>query len=474
MSTAILVAGMHRSGTSATTGALRLAGVALGRELLGPGEDNPKGYWENAGAVAIHEKLLHALGRSWDDVRELPAGWDGSAAAAAAMQEIHALVESEFSDTRLWAVKDPRLCRFLPLWKRVLAERGVRAVALLVARHPVQVAASIRSRNGWAEAVGALLWMRNMFEAERSTRDLPRAVVTYDRLLADPIATLWQAAERMGVALPPAADVAAEALALFIDDNDRHHRQEDGLSISSSLAAPLQQAYRAYADVAVDGQGWERIQAAAEDAAQAVLAMQAEIDGLAEMAWEWQQRQRSSEAENAKISSDLTAQIRWSEEAVARESVLWERLADSNQQAVQLIEIAEQMVAVRDCAQYAQRLRAIGVALENSWKSLSAALRGEETAFHAGPPASIEERAAPRPPADGKVVDALRNRMDMAMAIEHLNLEIGRLHGDNEGLRREAERAVADRDRMQASLSWRLTAPLRQAFEWIKRAGGGR
>lgn len=474
MSTAILVAGMHRSGTSATTGALRLAGVALGQELLGPGEDNPKGYWENAGAVAIHEKLLHALGRSWDDVRELPAGWDESAAAAAAMQEIHALVESEFSDARLWAVKDPRLCRFLPLWKRVLVERGVRAVALLVARHPAQVAASIRSRNGWAEAVGALLWMRNMFEAERSTRDLPRAVVTYDRLLADPVATLWQAAERMGVALPPAADVETEALVSFIDDNDRHHRQEDGLPISSSLAAPLQRAYRAYADVAVSGRGWERIQVAAEQAAQAMLAMQAEVDGLAGMAWEWQQRQRSSEAENAKISSNLTAQIRWSEEAVARESLLWERLADSNRQAAQIVEIAGQMATAGDCAQYAQRLRAIGGALENSWKSLSEVLREKGTAVHAGPRASVEARTALRKSPDDEVAGALQDRVDMAMTIERLNLEIGRLHGDNEGLRREAERAVADRGRMQASLSWRLTAPLRQTFEWIKRAGGGR
>ena len=72
---AILVLGMHRSGTSAVTGALRLCGVELGTELMQPGSDNPKGFWEHAGVVAIHERLLAALERSWNDPRPLPADW---------------------------------------------------------------------------------------------------------------------------------------------------------------------------------------------------------------------------------------------------------------------------------------------------------------------------------------------------------------------------------------------------------------
>ena len=84
ISTAILVAGMHRSGTSALTGALNVLGISLGQHLLAPGEDNPKGYWEHQSAVEIHERLLTALERRWDDVRPLPAGWLTSEAAQTA------------------------------------------------------------------------------------------------------------------------------------------------------------------------------------------------------------------------------------------------------------------------------------------------------------------------------------------------------------------------------------------------------
>ena len=84
VSRALLVLGMHRSGTSVAAGALRLAGVDLGTDLMAPAPDNPKGFWEHSGVVAIHEQLLAALGRAWNDPRPLPGGWLGSAAAAAA------------------------------------------------------------------------------------------------------------------------------------------------------------------------------------------------------------------------------------------------------------------------------------------------------------------------------------------------------------------------------------------------------
>ena len=50
---ALLVLGMHRSGTSALTRVLNLLGVALGDDLMPPGPDNPLGFWE-------HQALAHA------------------------------------------------------------------------------------------------------------------------------------------------------------------------------------------------------------------------------------------------------------------------------------------------------------------------------------------------------------------------------------------------------------------------------
>ncbi|HEX4083658.1 MAG TPA: hypothetical protein VHY22_02010, partial [Chthoniobacteraceae bacterium] len=57
---AIVVLGMHRSGTSAFTGLLSLLGVDLGPSLLAASSANEAGYWEHGGVVTVHERLLLA------------------------------------------------------------------------------------------------------------------------------------------------------------------------------------------------------------------------------------------------------------------------------------------------------------------------------------------------------------------------------------------------------------------------------
>jgi hypothetical protein len=119
--TGTLVLGMHRSGTSATAGALAAAGFHLGDDLLEAGADNPRGYWEHAGVVAINERLLSALGRRWDDPRPMPAGWQDGEAAQSASDDIARLLARLAQDRAPWAIKDPRLCRLLPLWMDAMA-----------------------------------------------------------------------------------------------------------------------------------------------------------------------------------------------------------------------------------------------------------------------------------------------------------------------------------------------------------------
>src|SRR5262249_1740037 len=75
-SNAIVVLGMHRSGTSALAGMLHHLGVALGDELMPATADNPRGYWEHRDIVAINDRLMTELGRTWHDVRPLPPMWE--------------------------------------------------------------------------------------------------------------------------------------------------------------------------------------------------------------------------------------------------------------------------------------------------------------------------------------------------------------------------------------------------------------
>jgi GT2 family glycosyltransferase len=184
-STALIVLGMHRSGTSALTGMLHHLGVALGEHLMPATTDNPRGYWENNDIVKAHERLLGALGSAWDDLHSLPAGFEHGDTARAAAHELLAFANRDFAGAPLWGLKDPRLCRLMPLWAELLADEQVEPRYLLALRHPLDVAASLGARDGMGAARAGLLWLGHLLDAERATRGKLRLIVHYEDLIGE-------------------------------------------------------------------------------------------------------------------------------------------------------------------------------------------------------------------------------------------------------------------------------------------------
>jgi len=241
-SRAILVLGMHRSGTSAITRVLNLLGVELGARLMPAASGNNEGgFWEHLGVVEIHDALLHTLGRSWHDLRPLPDNWMRSDAAQIAKAKLTTLIESDFADTPLWAVKDPRLCRLLPLWRELLAELRIEPNVVMVLRHPNEVARSLRNRDGFPLEQGRLSWLEHVADAEHDSRGWRRSIVAYDDVLSD-----WRAAlehVRIGLAVdwPHALSRVASEVDAFLDRGKRHH--EVNAAQAEELPGLIQDVY---------------------------------------------------------------------------------------------------------------------------------------------------------------------------------------------------------------------------------------
>ena len=237
--TVLLVLGMHRSGTSAITRVLNLLGVPLGRDLLQPQDDNNKGFWEHARAVAINEKLLGALNHKWHDVREMPVGWMEHPAAIEAREEIAALVRSELAPDGLWAVKDPRICRLAPLWLSVLAQEGIEAKVVLMVRDPREVALSLQRRDGWTLAHSYLMWAQHFIEASEASSGVRRVLATYDELLTDWRGTMRRVGLELGIQWPRGEDQVGTDIDDFISPADRHHRVENAALPATIESTPL-------------------------------------------------------------------------------------------------------------------------------------------------------------------------------------------------------------------------------------------
>ena len=263
----ILVLGMHRSGTSAVTRVLNLLGVQLGARILPPVPgDNDGGFWEHRDAFDVDERLLAGLGRSWHDARELPAGWLESQAASHAEAEIARLVRDEFAGAPLWAVKDPRMCRLAPIWLRALAANGVEPLALFVVRHPAEVAASLRARNGWAPAHSLLLWTLHLLEAERATRACARVMVTYDQVLGDWPECLARISRSLDVVWPRQIGEAKAEIEAYLDAGARHHRAAAAAGDAAAVAVPalVAELFDACLALSRDGGTWGDLAAQAD------------------------------------------------------------------------------------------------------------------------------------------------------------------------------------------------------------------
>src|SRR6516164_1273563 len=70
--TAYLVLGMHRSGTSAVTQVLALAGAGLPENVMAGDEHNARGYFEPWRIAMLNDERLRAGGAAWDDVFAFP------------------------------------------------------------------------------------------------------------------------------------------------------------------------------------------------------------------------------------------------------------------------------------------------------------------------------------------------------------------------------------------------------------------
>lgn len=221
---AIIVLGMHRSGTSALTGMAGLLGVSPGNNLLPAVENvNPKGFWEHAEIVAIHNQLLEAFDSSWDDDRPLPEGWWHTPTAIGFRTMLLKVLRRDFGDRSLWLVKDPRLCRLLPLWLDIMDELNCQPRFLISLRNPAEVAHSLRVRDNLPEAQSCLLWLIHMLEAEQLTRGRLRAFVAYDKLLRNWQETAATIEQTLSFHWPIPIGQAAPAVDAFLDPSLRHH-----------------------------------------------------------------------------------------------------------------------------------------------------------------------------------------------------------------------------------------------------------
>jgi hypothetical protein len=135
--TAVIILGMHRSGTSSLVGSLQQKGLYLGK-VYEKSDHNLKGNRENQEIMDLNDAVLAYNHGSWDHPPD-SLNWDDNL-----LRERDRIIR-HFVESRqkFFGFKDPRTVFTLPFW-----EEGLKRIRLVgTFRHPLKVARSLYARN---------------------------------------------------------------------------------------------------------------------------------------------------------------------------------------------------------------------------------------------------------------------------------------------------------------------------------------
>ena len=141
-----------------------------------------------------------------------------------------------FNSAGLWGWKDPRNSLTLPFWEDLLP--GMKT--LIMVRNPLEVAHSMKERNGTSYSFGLRLWEIYNRRVIETASNQERLVTHYDLFFQDPESELRRIAHFIG--LP---DAAVENAATLVKKRRRHTHFTVEHLIDARVAPEVIDVYRA-------------------------------------------------------------------------------------------------------------------------------------------------------------------------------------------------------------------------------------
>lgn len=234
----IVILGMHRSGTSCLAGSMELVGAYAGShgQMTEANIENPKGFFELREIRDVCDEALALAHADWDQIGSFSLDHISHDRSRALVRRTLAVVE-QLEEKRPWILKEPRFCLLLPLIRRATQD----PVILHIYRNPLEVARSLRTRNGFSIGQGLALWEAYNRAAVANSEDLPYLRISYHDLLEDPtqlLSTLVPSLTELGVGGLQKPD--PDALEDFVRGGSQHERaseEELGQYLSNSQMA---------------------------------------------------------------------------------------------------------------------------------------------------------------------------------------------------------------------------------------------
>ena len=218
----VIVTGMHRSGTSLCAGIINILGAEVGAVLPPAKGINDKGYFEHKKIMRNNQYLLESINMSWDSVCKMPDDWDKKTLKY--RNRAKELVLYLLKDNDFICVKDPRICRLLPMWNDILNDIGISFCIIFCVRHPYDVASSLKKRNNIAQKKSFDIWKTYNEDFLNNCNNIDCMFVDYNNLVEKNCVSVNRIIKHIDYEKIKKYGVVKKYIDSFASDDLRHHK----------------------------------------------------------------------------------------------------------------------------------------------------------------------------------------------------------------------------------------------------------
>ncbi len=223
--TALLVLGMHHSGSQALARVLHSLGAGLPQDAGPRGGGPPDAPGESASLARLNDSILHACEADALDAHSPPS--DALEAHSKGMlgKQAAAFLQCQCGDAPTYVLAEARLARLMPFWLPVLRDAGHEPRFVVMVREPQAVAAAAFAQHDAHDPERTrLLWLGHLLDAERDTRGHRRVFLTYDAWTTNAQACLEKMAQAWQLRWKdPDAAIAAQGAPHALGATDDEH-----------------------------------------------------------------------------------------------------------------------------------------------------------------------------------------------------------------------------------------------------------
>lgn len=227
----VLVLGIHRSGTNAVAGTLaKLSGLPQQHSTSGVRGtvDGPSNFQR---LEELNDAILDSAGSTSVDWRKFNPAWVNSAPARHKKDQAKQLLSEIFQESSFHIFNDFRMARILKFWIDVFKEMKMSAHFIIPIFSPQEVVRSLRADGDDAEsasvALGQLLWLRHVLEAEVHTRSAARSIFLWNDFQSDWRSICEKAGLEAGLAWSRMSDRTATEIDRFLAADALYSRDLD-------------------------------------------------------------------------------------------------------------------------------------------------------------------------------------------------------------------------------------------------------